>query len=259
MSAEGWVVATTNIVVAAFIGWQARETRRAADATVDSLALTLDLSTEAVRARLDRVAPVLRVDVSIDSWPPLEPSSLGGEPQPLQPGFGYRMPRDAERRIALRARGEVVNDGEVAATVRFHNIVPDGEGGPIRPDGYLGVIPGGERIQFTFTEARTVNAWIENARARELGRALPTVCRGAIVSDDTHDEGVTDRWSVEMSGCPVSAISDDEGGWQVTPLQAPYSPHTGESVAYASVAPRERTYYLSKSANRLLPILSNSQ
>lgn len=112
------VGAGATAISAAFIAWQAYETRRAAQATrasaqetaesveltrqalqisQDSLAVSRALAAEQMKGRLDARAPRLRVNLGTPEWPPLEPSVHGGQPNPIPPDFVFHQPRDDNR------------------------------------------------------------------------------------------------------------------------------------------------------------------
>jgi hypothetical protein len=242
--------AIATSISAGVIAWQAWETRRTAQAARESLKVgqeSLDtarqLAAEAFRARLDARGQALRVHVAPPEWPPLEPSRYG-EPQPLPGGIEYRMPRDADRRVMLRARLEIRNEGARDAKIALHPpLIPEGEPGPPPSTGYERVLAPGKRLEARLDEARRVGEWIDSWRRRETSQEPGSVIVATIVCSDAFDEGVIDRWRIEMYGTPLRPIPQDDSGWV---LNQPTGMPGGTPPLWAWVTPHERLYYISK-------------
>jgi hypothetical protein len=243
-------VATTASAVV--IAWQAWETRRTAAATEktlvvgqESLSTSKALAVEALRTRLDARGQALRVHVAPPAWPPLQPSDFG-DAQPLPHGHTYRMSRDRDEQLVLRAELEIRNEGNRDATlVLIPPLRPQGESGPYPPHGYQRVVPRGGRLQATLEEARPISQWVQNWDDAQAGRPPSVVIVAEIVCSDGFDEGVIDRWRIELTGRPIRPIDGDDSGWALNhQLDAAPRPIS------ATVPPQERLYYLSKRADQ---------
>jgi hypothetical protein len=243
-------VATT--ASALVIAWQAWETRRTAAATEktlavgqESLSTSKDLAVEALRTRLDARGQALRVHVTQTSWPPLQPSDFG-DPQPLPYGHTYRMSRDRDEQLMLRASFEIVNEGDRDATLSLHPpLRPLGESGPYPPYGYDRVVPGGGRLEARLEEARPISQWVQNWDDAEAGKPPSVIIVAEIICSDGFDEGVIDRWRIELTGRPIRPIEGDDSGWALN-----HQLDSAPSPISATVPPQERLYYLSKRADQ---------
>lgn len=133
------LAAVATSVSAVVIAWQAWEIRRTAAATEktlrvsrESLSTSKALAVEALRTRLDARGQAVRIHVAQPEWPPLQPSDFG-DPQPLPYGTTYRMSRDRDVQLMLRAGLVIVNEGDRDAILNLHP--------PLRPAGELGPFP----------------------------------------------------------------------------------------------------------------------
>lgn len=246
------MAAVATLLSAGVIAWQAVEIRRTAKATEktlrvaqDSLSTSKDLAVEALRARLDARGQAVRVHVAQPAWPPLEPSLSGGEPQPVPLVTTYRMSGESDRPLMLRADLEIVNEGDRVATVNLHPpLRPDGESGPCPPNGYERVVARGGRLQARLEEARPVSEWVQNWRDGQEGRPPSVIIVAEIVCSDGFDEGVVDRWRIELTGHPIRPIPGDDSGWELNRQLG-----SANSPLSSTAPPHERMYFLSKSAN----------
>lgn len=239
---------TTSAVV---IAWQAWETRRTAEATEktlkvsqDSLTTSKALAVEAARTRLDARGQAVRIHIDQPEWPPLEPSSFG-DPQPLPHGHHYRMSRDRDQELMLRAHFAIVNEGERDATLNMNPpLRPDGASGPYPHYGYQRVVPPGGRLEGSFEEPRPVSQWVQNWEDGRTNTPFSAILVAEVTCSDGFDEGVIDRWRIEMTGVPIRPIEGDDSGWALNHQPDPIRPVS------ASVLPQERMYYLSKRAEQ---------
>lgn len=93
----------------------------------------------------------------------------------------------------------------------------------------------------------TIKELSENYEACQEGRPLPHRVTGAVIVHDSRDNGVTDTWELELTGCPVRPHESRMGVWMV-------DTETGsESLEYASHPAYERTYWISRSRQLRLP------
>jgi len=183
------------------VAWQAFETRRAANAAVASLDLTrsaqgaaeqslaaaVQLASEAARSRRDARAPL--IDVRLQGqpvWPPLQPSSFGGEPQPLR-GTKFRVPKDEDQQVLVRQRLLVTNREAYPVALQATQIVPEEQPGVMNVP--LVHVEPGDTVSLLCQEARSLRAWIGVAEDREAGRPGAEVI-GMLWHSDSYDDGV---------------------------------------------------------------------
>lgn len=249
--------AVSAMVVAAqtwFTRKAAEKTAAAAEATHRAAMGTEATLVEAVKARLDARAPRLRVFVEDPEHVPREPSASGGEPQPLPTSTTFRMPRDAEQLLLLRVSGWIINEGSDAAQVQLGNLTLVDEGTTEIRLRVLAantiLLRAGDLARFQLEEARPLSQWIDNWKAGNSYPMVPppSIILGEVICSDSYDDGVLDRWRIELTGRPVAPIPKEEGGWQLQlpPGMPPLDPPT------AAVRPQPRTYYRSKEADELL-------
>lgn len=243
-------VATTASAVV--IAWQARETRRTAAATEktltvsqESLSTSRALAAEALRTRLDARGQAVQIHVDHPEWPPLEPSDFG-DPQPLPYGHTYRMSRDRDQQLMLRASLLIVNEGDSDARLTLTSpLRPVGKSGPYPASGYQLVVSPGERLEARIEEARPISQWVENWVDDQAGNPPSVVIVAEIICSDRFDEGVIDRWRIELTGRPIRPMEGDDSGWALN-----HQLDSAPSPLSATVPPQERLYYLSKRADQ---------
>jgi len=255
----GGAAAGAASLSALVVAWQAFETRRAANAAVASLDLTrsaqgaaeqslaaaVQLASEAARSRRDARAPLINVRLQGEpDWPPLQPSSFGGEPQPLH-GTKFRVPKDEDQQVLVRQRLLVTNRETYPVALQATQIVPAAQPGVMNVP--LVHVEPGDTVSLLCQEARSLKAWIGVAEDREAGRPGAEVI-GMLWHSDSYDDGVVDYWEVRIGGCPVQSISEEVGGWFVVNHWAPGAPPALGSI----LMPRHRRYFLSKANNREL-------
>lgn len=243
-------VATTSSAVV--IAWQAWETRRTAAATEktltvgqESLSTSKALAVEALRTRLDARGQAVRIHIAEPEWPPPQPSDFG-DPQPLPYGTTFRMSRDREVPLMLRATVEIVNEGDRDATLNLHPpLRPVGESGPFPPYGYERVLPRGGHLEATLEEARPIVQWVQNWEDAQAGKLPSAIIVAEVICSDGFDEGIVDRWRIELTGQPIRPMEGDDSGWALN-HQLDSAPRPVSAV----VLPQERLYYLSKRADQ---------
>lgn len=250
---QATVLAAAATSVSAFvIAWQAWETRRTAAATEktlgvsqDSLSTSRALAVEALRTRLDARGQAVRIHVAQPEWPPLQPSDFG-EPQPLPHGTTYRTSRDRDVQLMLRASLTIVNEGDRDATLNLHPpLRPVGESGPFPPYGYERVVPSGGRLEASLEEARPISQWVQNWDDAEAGKPPSAIIVAEVICSDGFDEGIVDRWRIELTGRPIRPIDGDDSGWALN-HQLDSAPRPISAIVH----PQERLYYLSKRAGQ---------
>jgi len=232
--------AVATSVSAAFIAWQARETRRAVQVQ-EATAL------EGAKSRRDARAPGVTVQVR-RTFAPLEPETFG-QPQPLRSGAEYWWPGDEERSILLRAELVLRNDGERTVVVNFQSPGWEMIGGV----GVAGDQPVfHELAPKSETSAQLVGTLtlaqcISNGNARAAGEPLPDGISAFLLVEDGLDDGVTDEWLIELTDAPLTPIPGKDGGWMVGS-----GPGVPDPLPTAAAVHRERRYYLSRATNTRL-------
>jgi anti-sigma28 factor (negative regulator of flagellin synthesis) len=274
VSREGAATLVVGIAAAMLVAWQSWETRKSAQAGAAAVATanaalkltqsaldvaqkeerhTRQLIIETIKARIDAGTYPLTVTVDPSAvWPPLEPSISGGAPNPLPTNMVYRLPKDADNRIIVRARFDIRNQGSDLVTVKFNDpwVGSDGIGGeqPVKAGAMS--LASGRRLDGYFEVDRSVAEWAEIAQYRLTGQVIEDSVR-AITLDDESDTGAIDWYEIVIGGTPLIAIDDEQGGWRISPGQ--YLDFEKNAPVMGVVAhPRKRVYYLSKRKTLLL-------
>lgn len=238
-AAVGTVASAAAAAVATgLVAWQVRLARRA-NASAHAVAI------DSAKARLDAAAPELDVRVLAPVWPPLcderdSASHAGSETV-------WRLPRDERQTLVGMLTVELTNVGErdvevvIGGDVRPDGEVPDSEWWPGQPiEDFL--TPGGEPYRFRLQRTLTIRQWADNRAAQEAGRPLPHRIVGTVIAMDRRDEGVTDRWDLEMTGCPIERVPGAEDQWRLT---TDASVPQWKILAVEPVV-RQRTYWISR-------------
>jgi hypothetical protein len=244
-----WIAAVAAVAAAAIVSWQSYETRRSVQAAVEGLRLSRQQVNEAIRSRIDAAMPVITVTASRPDWPPVEPSAFRGEAQPLLAGPQSPtlfMPRDADRRIAVRARVVVRNNSAQHVLVLADGLLPSRV---IPVDQDLLEIAPGETLEGTMEVDRTLRDWVTIYASRSSGDPGPKH-RATITYLGHGDTSATDIWTIMLSGTPIEPVDEFDAGWRVS---AEPSAQNGSPASMGTgVAPSVRTYYLSKTRNEKL-------
>ncbi len=271
-------------VSAGLIAWQARETRRTADVGQSgveigrqSLEVSQALAIDSTKARLDARAPRIFVRSAPTQGEVVMGRSGSGLPQPWPIDRTFRRTEDDYTTLLVGAQIDVTNEGDRSQRICIigavgasaPTLVSSGSkrarvGGYIellRPEG-ANLTPNsdqvtiflapGESCEFRLTEARTVQQWATCWDAHTKGDANPSKSIGQVTCSDPYDEGVIDRWTIELYGYPIEPIPNDLAGWKVRNGQK------NPQVAEVAVMQQERAYYLSKKENRELGGTSNT-
>ncbi|WP_432135855.1 hypothetical protein [Streptomyces sp. bgisy154] len=207
---------------------------------------------DAARARLDIEAPAMEIRVVDVPWPPLAWSHVGMPVSPWPPGYEWHFPHKQDERIVLQARIGVRNAGTRPMTVEFDGdlyvATPEKRARratpvisspqpvpPVNPNLYL-------QADFTIKELS------ENYEARAAGRPLPHRATGTITVHDNRDNGVTDVWRLEITGCPVRPDENRSGVWHVDHESG------SDCLEYTAHPTYERTYWISRRNGQKLPV-----
>jgi hypothetical protein len=236
----------------------ARETGRAADATEatvlaakKSLELaesqrrqTLFMVSEAVKTRVDASMPQFRVLADDDiEWPPLVPPSFAdADPVSLRRDHEFILPRDQHLRVLIRLDVSVINDGPGAAYFRFSETLTNGQES-IR-EAVLG--PGESLSGYLYQIERTVQEWIDIYSQRRRGNSVEH--QFTVTSVSPMDTGAFDTARISCGGCILEPVPSMDGHWRIL------ADHKGsEDRLGTGTWPTERKYFLSRSANKVLP------
>jgi hypothetical protein len=255
------VSAVATAVSAGIIAWQATETKRAAVAAERalnlggrSLRVSQELAAEAVKARLDARGPRLIVFTTpTENEVARGRSSTGtgaGDPWPMEREF--RRSEDDYQKIALGTQIDIVNEGDVSVEVWIDGAtqVLRPEGPSVRNESGRFIVPLGQggRCEFRVDALRPLTDWIELWDERGKGGAPSPAARATVICSDSFDEGVIDRWQIEVVAYPVEPKPNDLAAWLLRKRGG--SPPLVTSFVY----PQKRTYYLSKRSTHVLEV-----
>jgi hypothetical protein len=113
------------------------------------------------------------------------------------------------------------------------------------------LVEAGIEVQVFVAGSFSIAEYAENFAARTAGERLPYRVAGTVAVHDDLDAGVTDTWTLDLSGCPVVPDPLRDGVWMLAP-----EPIRGggrrEALEYELLPPRQRTYWASRSAVREL-------
>ncbi|MFI1212026.1 hypothetical protein ACH4UV_31000 [Streptomyces sp. NPDC020802] len=260
MSNTFWTALSATATAAAFVvvAWQSFLTRRAvvtaqrALATADrALVASQAVALDAARARLDGQAPAVSVRVHEVPWPPYAWTPSGMPVGHWPTGYEWHFPAKQDERIVLQAGIRVQNHGRAHLTLDFQgDLYFSSDHRPRAATSNL-LFPE-QSISLFLQKDFTIKELSENYEARQAGRPLPHRVTGTIAAHDDRDNGVTDTWDIELTGCPVRPVEDREGLWVVAdggPADDPGS----DSLEYAVQPPRRRTYWISRQDGKQLP------
>jgi hypothetical protein len=280
--------AVATMVVLAYQGWQVQEsTAVGAQAAVIGQAAGI----EAEKRRLDNRAPRIHVSVGEPAWPPggkrpvtvalgagspperLETVVPGSDPERLDEGRVFRLPRDASDPVSLWVEGEVLNEGTQIVQIqlrdlRISQLVPGGTNPETEvrtpwtePGTVRGQLRPGRRAFFRLEGVRPVSDWVANHRALRVqgsdesatagveDRALTALIKGEVEVDDGFDNGVTDTWQITLTGFPLQPVPEEDASWQVGRRL------TEQPRLMAELSQLQRTYWRSKQRRLELPSL----
>jgi hypothetical protein len=216
----------------------------------NALVASETVAIDAARTRLDAQAPAVSVRLTEVQWPPYAWSHVGMPVNPWPNGYDWHFPEKENERIVLQARVVVENRGDRYVNVEYdgdlvkevehrarpattHALGPQ-QGNGVNPDLFL-------QRDFTIKELS------ENYEARQESLPLPHRVTGTITVHDSRDNGVTDTWEVELTGCPVLPHESRTGVWLI-------DHETGsEALEFVSHPQYERTYWISRRRGERLP------
>ena len=243
--ADGWVQlsAIGTGLSAAFVAWQAWETRRATNTSRNSLQAAWAMVADEARDRMDEQAP--KTEAYLDGnlpWPPLVPSTVGGTPQPEVLGKMWHFPKDEDQRLQLYVHVYVENLSDRKVYVEFGGEVRDGR------DQTPMLLLAHCNLPLTLLADFTVREWAANRAAHQTGQPLPTHADGYVTVAGDQDRGVVDTWRVSLTGCPVQPVPDRDALWQLTGKD-----DKPVWIQYEMRPLRERAYWVSRKAGTQMP------
>lgn len=238
----GFAAAAAAVATLSVVAWQSAATARAAQAAERGLAATNRALDEAERGRLDQQGPRTWVAIGEPVWPPKQPSTTGGEPQPFKPGWEFALPGSASHLVILQARGSIRNEGDRTVLVSFHGgfrfrklDLPDGVEWGRREERQRCSIAAGETIEFCVEGELNVQQWTADQ---------PAAIEARISLDDTLDNGVIDTWTVEVGGRPLVLVEGKTNTFAIPKIGL--RPGLMTPPIDAQVSPRRRVYWRSK-------------
>ena len=259
MSETLWVAIGSIGTTAGFgvVAWQSYLMRKTFKVSQDALEVAQNalvasetVAIDAARTRLDAQAPAVSVRFTEVEWPPYAWTPSGMPVGHWPNGYEWHFPEKEDERIVLQARVVIENRGD-----RYVNVEYDGDfvkevEGRDRPMTSHALWPqqgNGVNPNCFLQRDFTIKELSENYEARQEGRPLPHRVTGTIRVHDSRDNGATDTWEVELTGCPVRPNPSRTGVWLI-------DTDTGsEALEYVSHPSFERTYWISRRRGQRLP------
>ncbi|WP_369371736.1 hypothetical protein AB1046_00020 [Promicromonospora sp. Populi] len=200
-------------------------------------------------ARIDATMPTITVLTSEPLWPPVEPSIVGGDANPLPVGTAspvLHMPRDADRRIAVRMPVTIRNDSQQHVA-----IMPGGflDSNSLTLGNRPTEIPPGQSVFGQVEANRSLGEWAEIYHARIDGDPGAEHV-ATIVYLGQGDTSANDTWTIMLGGTPVEPVPKLDGVWRI--IEEVHRGDGGIAAMGGGARPRERIYFLSKSRNERL-------
>ncbi|MDX3067089.1 hypothetical protein PV518_33780 [Streptomyces sp. ND04-05B] len=259
MSETEWAAIGSIATAAGFlvVAWQSYLTRKAVKVSQDALEVAQNalvasetVAIDAARARLDAQAPAVSVRLTDIEWPPYAWTPSGMPVGHWPAGYEWHFPEKENERIVLQARVVLENKGD-----RYVNVEYDGDlvkeverrPQPATPHALWPLQGNGLNPNLFLQKEFTVKELSENYEARKEGRPLPHRVTGTITVHDSRDNGVTDVWELELTGCPVRPHESRASVWLVDTDTGP------DAWEYVSHPPYERTYWVSRRRGDRLP------
>lgn len=250
MSDTPWIAAQAAAGFLAFgaVAWQAYRIRQGNQVAHRALIASEAMAIDAARARLDAQAPAVTVRLTEPAWPPHGASQFGVIAGEWPAGYEWHFPAKEDERIVLRARLDIENRNERHVCVEYDGDFVREKGGrrqPVRSH----VLGRNQRIgpNLYLQKDFTIKELSENYEARQEDRPLPHRVTGTVTVHDSRDNGVTDAWELELTGCPVRPDKNRSGIWLV-------DAESGiDSLEFESHPTHQRTYWLSRRRGERLP------
>lgn len=249
-----------------FIAWQIRLTRKSVESTDKTLDIARmefergrHLEVEAQKARIDSEMPRLFVTHAGtdehaywgDESEPDEYSSTKVKPKRVPSDFEFHVPRDATRVVSIRFYVQVANDGPGRALVYL-----DAHSAPTTGERRTMTLKASEQSHWLCWRTLTVQQWIDVYEMRK-GGISDEVSAAQVVYIYPGDVSAIERHSVLVGGAILEPDPARLGIWRVGNFTGPL---TGDAVGVGvAVQPFTRTYYASRSQDRLFEIPATSE
>lgn len=253
MSEDFWSTLGDVATALAFIvvAWQAFLTRRALLVAQHALTASQSVALDTARTRMDAQAPDVAVRISGVEWPPKAWTSAGMPVGTFPAGHEWHFPIKQEERLVLQAPLRVENSGNRHVAVEYDgDIVRDVDGQPQQPAASHLLWPQQRSLanpSLYLQRAFTLKELSENHEARAAGRPLPHRVTGTVTVHDGRDNGVSDVWHLELTGCPVRPDWYRDGIWFI-------DTDTGEdSLDFEPYPTAQRIYWVSRRQQQRLP------
>lgn len=252
MSDTPWIAAQSAAGFLAFgaVAWQAYRIRQGNEVAHRALIASEAVAIDAARARLDAQAPAVTVRLTDVAWPPHGASQFGVIAGEWPAGHEWHFPAKEDDRIVLQARVLIENGADRYGAVEYDGDLIREKQGRRQPVRSHALWPAGKSTvsQNLFLQKDfTVKELSENYEARQTGRKLPHRVSGTVTVHDSRDNGVTDTWELELTGCPVRPDKTRSGIWVV-------DTESGiDSLEFESHPTHQRTYWLSRRRQERLP------
>ncbi|MFC5028670.1 hypothetical protein C8250_025385 [Streptomyces sp. So13.3] len=248
-----WTAVSAVATALAFlvVAWQSILTRSALSVAHTALTVSEAVALDAARARLDDQAPEVTVVIDDVPWPPLAWSHIGVPVHPWPPGHEWPFPEKEHERIVLQALVWLDNPSSRSVWVTFSGDLVVNRENRFHPAPHIPLEPG-QRSGLYLNKDFTIKELAGNYAAREEGHPLPHRVQGTVTVHDDRDNGVTDTWNLELTGCPVEPHETRGSVWRVVGHHVTEGDGS-RSLEYIPRPTRRRTYWISRENEIRLP------
>ncbi|MDF2435149.1 MAG: hypothetical protein JWP44_4780 [Mucilaginibacter sp.] len=252
------VTAVISLVALLAVAWQSFLTRSGVDVS-QAVLLAGD------RARLDDRAPEVSVRLETPHWPLLAWSHVGMPCNEWPGDHDWHFPERERERTVFQAVVVLENLSGRAIEARFEgDLAVASEDSRALPAPSPIVVPAREagstagEVRVFLQANFTAKELSENYEAREQGLPLPHRAAGTISVQDDRDNGITDTWTLSLTGCPIQPHPTRGSVWITVPFHITEGPGL-RSLEYDLLPPRRRTYWISRQDGIELPAPSFTQ
>ncbi|MFB8247320.1 hypothetical protein ACFC5X_20040 [Streptomyces sp. NPDC055952] len=228
--------------------WQGYLTRKA-------LKVSQLMAADAIRSRLDSQAPGVTLTLSPPPWEPLAATSTGMPCNPWPPGHTWHFPeqQDGANRLVLQQVLVLKNISDRRVQARFDGdlVVADEDRRP-NAAGVIILEPHTTSREVYLQREFTIKELSENYTAKQAGQELPYTVLGTVTVEDDRDNGITDRWDLVLTGCPIEPYPARDGLWRIAPWHL--TEGSGRrTLDYSLLPSRQRTHWVSRARGIQLP------
>lgn len=252
---DGWTItaAIATAASAAFVAWQAFETRKATGTAQAALRSAESVALDQTRARLDDQAPRVEVHQENPAWPPLGASAVG-MPQPWPGQHEWHFPRDGDVLLALRVDAVITNHSDRAVQVTFNGDLYETGTDRLTKMRHRMLLRPDETVTTQLLKLYPLTDWAHDHGVYAAGGSfedLRAVAAGTVRVHDDRDNGVVDTWNLRLSGWPLQPDAQRDGMWRLT--LPTINEEAVRCVDFEMQPPRERSYWLSRGRAEQLP------